>query len=104
MPFDLMDMGNIMCVLGKVQPDEVYNLAAQSFVAVSFDQPVVTGEITGLGAARVLDAIRLTNPRSNTIKLHQAKCLEKYNGSFKTRKQCSIHAVPMPWQSFMPTG
>ena len=62
-PFDITDMGNIIGVFGKVQPDELYNLAAQSFVAVSFDQPIVTGEITGLGAARVLEAIRLVNAR-----------------------------------------
>jgi GDPmannose 4,6-dehydratase len=74
-PFDIMDMGNIICVLGKVQPDEVYNLAAQSFVAVSFDQPLVTGEITGLGAARVLDAIRLVNPK---IKYYQASSSEMF--------------------------
>lgn len=74
-PFDMMDMGNIINVLGKVQPDEVYNLAAQSFVAVSFDQPVVTGEITGLGAARVLDAIRIVNPK---IKYYQASSSEMF--------------------------
>jgi GDPmannose 4,6-dehydratase len=74
-PFDMLDMGNIINVLGKVQPDEVYNLAAQSFVAVSFDQPVVTGEITGLGAARVLDAIRIVNPK---IKYYQASSSEMF--------------------------
>jgi GDPmannose 4,6-dehydratase len=62
-------------VFGKVQPDELYNLAAQSFVAVSFDQPIVTGEITGLGAARVLEAIRLINPK---IKYYQASSSEMF--------------------------
>ncbi len=74
-PFDIMDMGNIISVLGKIQPDEVYNLAAQSFVAISFDQPIVTGEITGLGAARVLDAIRIINPK---IKYYQASSSEMF--------------------------
>ena len=74
-PFDIMDMGNIISVLGKIQPDEVYNLAAQSFVAVSFDQPLVTGEITGLGATRVLDAIRIINPK---IKYYQASSSEMF--------------------------
>lgn len=82
-PFDITDMGNIIGVLGKVQPDELYNLAAQSFVAISFDQPIVTGEITGLGAARVLDAIRLINPK---IKYYQASSSEMF-GKVQTSPQ-----------------
>jgi GDPmannose 4,6-dehydratase len=74
-PCDIVDVGNIIGVLGKIQPDELYNLAAQSFVAVSFDQPIVTGEITGLGAAKVLDAIRLVNPK---IKYYQASSSEMF--------------------------
>lgn len=72
---DLLDLGNIIRVLEKVQPDEVYNLAAQSFVAVSFDQPVATGEITALGAARMLEAIRIVNPK---IKFYQASSSEMF--------------------------
>jgi GDPmannose 4,6-dehydratase len=82
-PFDLMDAGNIISVLGKVEPDEVYNLAAQSFVAVSFDQPVVTSEITGLGATRLLDAIRIVNPK---IKYYQASSSEMF-GKVQTMPQ-----------------
>lgn len=74
-PLDLLDLGNIIRVLEKMQPDEVYNLAAQSFVAVSFDQPVATGEITGLGAARMLEAIRIVNPK---IKFYQASSSEMF--------------------------
>jgi len=74
-PLDLLDLGNIIRVLEKTKPDEVYNLAAQSFVAVSFEQPVATGEITGLGAARVLEAIRTVNPR---IKFYQASSSEMF--------------------------
>ena len=74
-PLDLLDTGNIIRVLQKTQPDEVYNLAAQSFVAVSFEQPVVTGEITGLGAVRVLEAIRTVNPK---IKFYQASSSEMF--------------------------
>ncbi|WP_027718312.1 GDP-mannose 4,6-dehydratase [Desulfovirgula thermocuniculi] len=74
-PLDLLDLGNIIRVLEKVQPDEVYNLAAQSFVAVSFDQPVATGEVTGLGAARMLEAIRIVNPK---IKFYQASSSEMF--------------------------
>ncbi len=74
-PLNLLDLGNIIRVLEKVQPDEVYNLAAQSFVAVSFDQPVATGEITGLGAVRMLEAIRIVNPK---IKFYQASSSEMF--------------------------
>lgn len=74
-PLDLLDLGNIIRVLEKTQPDEVYNLAAQSFVAVSFEQPVVTAEITGLGAVRVLEGIRTVNPR---IRFYQASSSEMF--------------------------
>ncbi|MCZ6679888.1 MAG: GDP-mannose 4,6-dehydratase, partial [Candidatus Poribacteria bacterium] len=59
---DLHDVSSLVRVLTEVQPDEVYNLAAQSFVHVSFHQPLLTGDITGLGAARMLEAIRLVQP------------------------------------------
>ncbi|NPV70655.1 MAG: GDP-mannose 4,6-dehydratase [Firmicutes bacterium] len=80
---DLLDLGNVIRVLQTVQPDEVYNLAAQSFVAVSFDQPLVTGEITGLGAARVLEAIRIVNPG---IRFYQASSSEMF-GKVQTAPQ-----------------
>jgi GDPmannose 4,6-dehydratase len=72
---DLTDLGSILRVLEQVKPDEVYNLAAQSFVAVSFEQPVTTGKITGLGAVNVLEAIRLFNP---AIKFYQASSSEMF--------------------------
>jgi len=74
-PLDLLDLGSIIRVLGKCEPDEVYNLAAQSFVAVSFEQPMVTGDITGLGAARLLEGIKLVNPE---IKFYQASSSEMF--------------------------
>ena len=55
---DLLDQSSLESALRKVEPDEIYNLAAQSFVGVSFNQPVVTGEVTGLGALRLLEAMR----------------------------------------------
>lgn len=74
-PFDLLDQGGMIRVLEKVEPAEVYNLAAQSFVGVSFEQPVVTGGVTGLGAARLLEGIRIVNPR---IKFYQASTSEMF--------------------------
>ena len=72
---DLLDEISIIQVLRQCQPDEVYNLAAQSFVQTSFNQPVFTGEATALGVTRVLDAIRLVNPR---IRFYQASSSEMF--------------------------
>jgi GDPmannose 4,6-dehydratase len=74
-PFDLTDQGNMQRVLQQVQPVEVYNLAAQSFVGVSFDQPITTGDITGVGVSRLLEAIRETNP---SIRFYQASSSEMF--------------------------
>src|SRR5574337_425116 len=60
--FDLTDMGAAIRLLEKYQVSEVYNLAAQSFVGVSFEQPVTTTQITGVGALHLLEAIRVVDP------------------------------------------
>jgi len=73
--FDLTDLSNIIHLVEKVQPDEIYNLAAQSFVGVSFDQPVTTSNITGMGVLHILEAIRLVNPK---IKFYQASTSEMF--------------------------
>ena len=72
---DLTDQGSLIRVMEKVQPDEVYNLAAQSFVATSWQQPVLTSEVTGLGVTRMLEAIRLTNP---STRFYQASSSEMF--------------------------
>lgn len=73
--YDLTDLGSSIRLLEKAKPDEVYNLAAQSFVAVSFDQPLTTGEITGLGVVNLLEAIRIVNPK---IRFYQASTSEMF--------------------------
>jgi len=73
--YDLTDLGSSIRLLENTEPDEVYNLAAQSFVAVSFDQPITTGQITGLGAVNILEAIRIVNPR---IRFYQASTSEMF--------------------------
>jgi GDPmannose 4,6-dehydratase len=73
--YDLTDLGSSFALLQKVQPDEIYNLAAQSFVGVSFDQPTTTTQITGLGALNLLEAIHLVNPK---IKFYQASTSEMF--------------------------
>ena len=72
---DLTDLGASVAMLQKLQPDEVYNLAAQSFVGVSFEQPSTTAQITGLGALNILEAIRLVNSR---IRFYQASTSEMF--------------------------
>ena len=75
---DLLDEGSLIRAIKEVKPDEVYNLAAQSFVAESWKQPVYTGEVTGLGAVRLLEAIRQTDPK---IKFYQASSSEMFGAS-----------------------
>src|SRR5579864_8630966 len=66
---DLLDQTSITAIVANVKPDEIYNLAAQSFVPTSWDQPVLTGEFTALGVTRVLEAIRATDTK---IRFYQA--------------------------------
>jgi GDPmannose 4,6-dehydratase len=74
-PGDLLDQVSLIHILEQYQPDEVYNLAAQSFVQTSWGQPVFTGEVTALGVTRVLDAIRIVNPK---IRFYQASSSEMF--------------------------
>jgi GDPmannose 4,6-dehydratase len=81
-PGDLLDQMSLLGALEEFQPDEVYNLAAQSFVQTSFTQPVLTGETTALGVTRLLDAIRMVNPE---IRFYQASSSEMFG---------KVHEVP----------
>jgi GDPmannose 4,6-dehydratase len=72
---DLLDQMSLIDILNEIQPDEVYNLAAQSFVPTSFKQPVLTGEFTALGVTRLLDAVRVVNPK---IRFYQASSSEMF--------------------------
>jgi GDPmannose 4,6-dehydratase len=74
-PGDLLDQASLIELLRTYEPDEVYNLAAQSFVQTSFGQPVLTGDVTGLGVTRLLDAVRLVNP---AIRFYQASSSEMF--------------------------
>ena len=60
--FELSEFTNIYRVIDKYNPDEIYNLAAQSFVAASFEMPIMTADVTGVGVSRMLEAIRQINP------------------------------------------
>lgn len=73
--YDLTDASASIRMVADIQPDEIYNLAAQSFVGVSFDQPLATAHITGLGAVHLLEAIRIVNPK---IRFYQASTSEMF--------------------------
>lgn len=73
--YDLNDQSNNIRLIERIQPDEFYNLAAQSFVGVSFEQPIYTSQTTGLGALHILEAIRIVNPK---IKFYQASTSEMF--------------------------
>ena len=72
---DMGDLSSLITAISTVEPDEVYNLAAQSFVPTSWNQPVFTGDITGLGVTRLLEAIRAVNP---AIRYYQASSSEMF--------------------------
>ncbi len=74
-PGDMLDQTSLNQTLSQVQPQEVYNLAAQSFVQTSWNQPVFTGDVTALGVTRILDAIRTVNPE---IRFYQASSSEMF--------------------------
>ncbi|MCC9606708.1 GDP-mannose 4,6-dehydratase [Blastopirellula sp. JC732] len=80
---DLIDQMSLVRLLEKIEPAEVYNLAAQSFVPTSFSQPLLTGDVTGLGAARMLEAIRVVDPQ---IRFYQASSSEMF-GKVPTEPQ-----------------
>jgi GDPmannose 4,6-dehydratase len=75
LPGDLLDQNSLISTLQQCEPQEVYNLAWQSFVPTSWNQPVLTGEFTALGVTRMLEAIRVVNPR---IRLYQASSSEMF--------------------------
>jgi GDPmannose 4,6-dehydratase len=74
-PGDLLDQNSLISALQQSEPDEVYNLASQSFVPTSWNQPVLTGEFTALGVTRILEAVRLVNPK---IRFYQASSSEMF--------------------------
>lgn len=80
--YDLIDLSSAYRIISEIEPDEIYNLAAQSFVGVSFTQPIATAQITGVGAMNLLEAIRTINPN---IKFYQASTSEMFG---------KVHAIP----------
>ena len=88
---DILDFSNCFKLISDIQPDEVYNLAAQSFVGVSFDQPLLTSQTTGLAVVNLLESIKLINRK---IKFYQASTSEMFG---------KVHEVPQTEKtSFYP--
>ncbi len=81
LPLDLLDQTSIMNAIRKTDPHEIYNLASQSFVGDSFDEPIATAEITGVSVERMLDSIRFLNPN---IRFYQASTSEMFGNSSST--------------------
>ena len=75
---DLTDLASLIALVQKCQPDEIYNLAAQSHVRISFDQPIYTAQATGIGVLNLLEAVRLTKPDA---KIYQASSSEMFGNS-----------------------
>lgn len=102
--YDLTDLGGSISLVDQVQPDEIYNLAAQSFVGVSFEQPATTAHITGVGALHLLEAIRLVNRK---IRFYQASTSEMFgkvqavpqdeNTSFHPRSPYGVAKLYAHW-------
>lgn len=88
---DLLDQLSLISLLSEIKPTEVYNLAAQSFVPTSWQQPVLTGEFTALGVTRMLEAVRLIDP---SIRFYQASSSEMYGKVLETPQRESTPLYP----------
>jgi GDPmannose 4,6-dehydratase len=88
---DLLDQGSLIAALSTHRPHEVYNLAAQSYVAASFAQPVLTGDVTALGVTRLLEAVRIVDP---DIRLYQASSSEMFGNAATTPQHETTPVAP----------
>ena len=88
--YDLTDLSASIRLLQQTEATEVYNLAAQSFVGVSFEQPITTAEITGLGPVNLLEAIRIVNPK---IRFYQASTSEMFGLSRPFRRKKILRSI-----------
>ncbi len=91
LPADLLDQHSLTVAIQGVRPDEVYNLAAQSYVPTSWSQPVLTGEFTALGVTRILEAIRLVHPRA---RFYQASSSEMFGKVTETPQRETTSFYP----------
>ena len=91
---DLNDLSSLIRVIQLCKPNEIYNLAAQSHVRISFDQPIYTAQTTGIGTLKLLEAVKLTNPKA---KIYQASSSEMFGNSIDSdgyqRETTPLHPV-----------
>ena len=102
--FDIIDPGACLRLIDKAAPECVYNLAAQSFVGVSFDEPVATAQMTAIGPLHLLEAIRQVNPKSSSIRRPRRSFTAGSAPVRKTRRRHSTRAAPMRSPSCSATG
>jgi len=103
---DLADASSLAWVMEQVRPDEVYNLGAQSHVRVSFDQPIYTADVVGIGTLRLLEAVRQL-ARSQPVRFYQASELRDVRlgpSAARARPRRSTRGAPTPAPSFTATG
>ena len=93
-PGDLLDQRSLVDVLRDCEPDEIYNLAAMSFVAASWNQPTLTAEFTGVGVTRLLEAMREVAPRPASTRPPRARCSARCARRRRTSRRRSIRAAP----------
>ena len=101
---DLHDQSSLVTILEDYQPDEVYNLAAQSFVPTSWPQSVLTAEVTAIGVLRMLEAIRHMSPK---VRFYQASSSEMFGKVVEVPQKNRPHfirAARMGWQKYMDIG
>ena len=103
---DMLDLGAMVALMSETRPDEIYNLAAQSHVAVSFAEPELTGEVTGIGATRMLEAVRLAG-LTDDVRFYQASSSEMFGNEPAPQSEatplapCSPYAAAKAYSYFM---
>ena len=88
---NMIDLSSLLRIVEQMQPDEIYNLAAQSFVATSWDQPIVTAQVSGLGVVNMLEALRVAAPKA---RFYQASSSEMFGSSRRRRRARRRRSIP----------
>ncbi len=103
---DLSDSSNLTRIIQETQPDEIYNLGAQSHVAVSFESPEYTADVDGMGTLRMLEAIRILGLEKKLVSIRPvpASSMAWCKKLRKKKPRPSTRAAPTPWPSSTPTG
>jgi GDPmannose 4,6-dehydratase len=101
---DLLDLSSLIRVVGDTAPEEIYNLAAQSFVATSWHQPLLTGTVTGMGAVAVLEAVRTAHPSTRFYQASSSEMFGKIQEASQSERLPFTPAARMPPPSYTRIG